>query len=60
LGLRSYGSNRLSEDLDFAGGKQLSSKDLRKIKEFIEDYLGVRYNLTVHVREPKSLLHEPG
>jgi predicted nucleotidyltransferase component of viral defense system len=55
-----YGSNRLSEDLDFAGGKQFSSKDLHEIKECIEDYLGARYNIPFHVREPKLLLHEPG
>lgn len=35
-----YGSNRFSEDLDFAGGRDFCSADLIKIKSCIEDYLG--------------------
>lgn len=54
-----YGSNRLSEDLDFAGGKDFCAKNLYEIKHCIEDYIGSRYGLPVHVREPKSLLDEP-
>lgn len=54
-----YGSNRLSEDLDFAGGLDFSAKALYEIKHCIEDYIGSRYGLPVDVKEPKSLLQEP-
>lgn len=48
-----YGGNRLSEDLDFAGGVDFSRDQLEGIKACLEDYLGDRYGLEVNVREPK-------
>ncbi|MDE9461339.1 nucleotidyl transferase AbiEii/AbiGii toxin family protein [Xenorhabdus bovienii] len=54
-----YGSNRFSEDLDFAGGRHFCSADLSRIKACIEKYLGVRYGLEVTVKEPKALRNEP-
>ncbi|AYA41984.1 nucleotidyl transferase AbiEii/AbiGii toxin family protein [Xenorhabdus nematophila] len=54
-----YGSNRFSEDLDFAGGRDFCSADLGRIKESIENYLGARYGLEVTVKEPNELRKEP-
>lgn len=53
------GSNRYSEDLDFAGGKDFSSKMLIEMKEVIEKYIGERYGLEVTVKEPSSLKKDP-
>ncbi|SJN56007.1 hypothetical protein VR7878_01544 [Vibrio ruber DSM 16370] len=53
------GSNRYSEDLDFAGGKDFSSKMLIEMKEVIEKYIGERYGLEVTVKEPSSLKQDP-
>ena len=55
-----YGSNRLSEDLDFAGGEDFCANSLYEIKQCVEDYIGSRYGLPVFVKEPKSLMEEPG
>ncbi len=54
-----YGSNRFSEDLDFAGGRDFCSADLGRIKECIEKYLGGRYGFEVTVKEPKALRNKP-
>jgi len=48
------GSNRFSEDLDFAGGRDFTSEGMRTVKECIEDYIGARYGLKVEVKEPKA------
>ncbi len=53
------GSNRYSEDLDFAGGKDFSSKMLIEMKEVIEKYIGEPYGLEVTVKEPSSLKKDP-
>ncbi len=53
------GSNRYSEDLDFAGGKDFNSKNLIEIKEVIEKYIGERYGLEVTVKEPSTLRKNP-
>ncbi|WP_394172379.1 nucleotidyl transferase AbiEii/AbiGii toxin family protein [Thalassotalea litorea] len=53
------GSNRYSEDLDFAGGRDFSSKMLMEMKEVIETYIGERYGLEVTVKEPSSLMKDP-
>ncbi len=50
-----YGSNRLSEDLDFAGGFDFKSTMIADMKQCLEDYLGLRYALEVSVRNPASL-----
>lgn len=54
-----YGSNRFSEDLDFAGGHDFCSADLTVMKDCIEAYLGARYGLEVTVKEPRELRDEP-
>lgn len=47
-------SNRFSEDLDFAGGRDFNSGHMTAIKETIEDHIGKRYGLAVHVKEPRK------
>ena len=47
------GSERFSEDLDFAGGKGFSSASMEKIKDCIESRIGDRFGLDVTVKEPK-------
>ena len=54
-----YGSNRYSEDLDFAGGYDFNSKTLSKMKEVIEEYIGDRYGFEITVKEPQSLKKDP-
>lgn len=54
-----YGGSRFSEDLDFAGGLDFSSRQLIDMKTCIEDYLSKRYGLEVTVKEPSSLRREP-
>ncbi|EKT62231.1 nucleotidyl transferase AbiEii/AbiGii toxin family protein [Providencia burhodogranariea] len=54
-----YGSNRFSEDLDFAGGHEFCSANIKKIKDCIQDYVGGRYGLEVIVKEPAELRLEP-
>lgn len=53
------GSNRFSEDLDFAGGKNFTSELLAEMKNIIGDYLCKRYNFEVTVKEPNSLKQDP-
>ena len=55
-----YGSHRLSEDLEFAGGVDFDAQDLSEISQCVRDYIGTRYGLPVEVKDPKSLLSEPG
>jgi predicted nucleotidyltransferase component of viral defense system len=50
-----YGSSRFSEDLDFVGGINFSTKKVLGIKECIEKYIGNRYGLEVTVKEPKEM-----
>ena len=54
-----HGSNRFSEDLDFAGGHNFCSVDMQEIKDCIEKYVGNRYGLEVVVKEPSELRKEP-
>jgi predicted nucleotidyltransferase component of viral defense system len=54
-----YGGNRLSEDLDFAGGVDFSASKLAKMKDCIEAYIGTRYGLEVTVKEPALLKEDP-
>jgi predicted nucleotidyltransferase component of viral defense system len=53
-----YGSNRYSEDLDFAGGYDFNTKTLAKMKDAIEKYIGDRYGLEITVKEPNALKDE--
>lgn len=48
------GSNRFSEDLDFAGGKDFTADHMKEIKTCIEKHIGERYGLMVDVKEPKN------
>lgn len=53
------GSNRFSEDLDFAGGKHFTATNMQDIKVCIEKHIGNRYGLSVEVKEPKHMAAEP-
>ncbi|NQZ10552.1 MAG: nucleotidyl transferase AbiEii/AbiGii toxin family protein, partial [Algicola sp.] len=54
-----HGSNRFSDDLNFAGSKSFANVDLIKIKQCLEKYLGTRYGLEITVKEPKALRNLP-
>lgn len=47
-----YGSNRLSEDLDFTGGVDFQREHLQALGHVLVDRLQVKYGLTVEVSEP--------
>nr|WP_198117788.1 nucleotidyl transferase AbiEii/AbiGii toxin family protein [Massilia rhizosphaerae] len=45
------GSNRFSEDLDFAGGRDFTSKKMEAIKACVEKHLGTRYGHLARLRK---------
>ena len=47
-----YGSSRLSEDLDFTGGRNFQRSDLAELARVLVDRLQARYGLPVSVSEP--------
>ena len=47
------GSDRFSEDLDFAGGKDFTSSGTERIAACIEKRIGERFGLNVKVSDPK-------
>lgn len=47
-----YGSNRLSEDLDFTGGEAFKRESLARLSAVLVDHLQVKYNLQVEVSDP--------
>lgn len=47
-----YGSNRLSEDLDFTGGTNFQRSDLADLKEVLTSRLQGKYGLAIDVSEP--------
>jgi predicted nucleotidyltransferase component of viral defense system len=47
-----YGSARLSEDLDFTGGRGFKRSTLKKLGEVLTERLQTRYGLPVTVSEP--------
>ena len=47
-----YGSNRLSEDLDFTGGAEFNRDKLTTLARVLVDRLQIKYGLTVEVSEP--------
>ena len=49
-----YGSNRLSEDLDFTGGADFNKTALDKLKKTLETRLQDKYELPITVTEPKT------
>jgi predicted nucleotidyltransferase component of viral defense system len=48
-----YGSSRLSEDLDFVGGRDFSPELYESLAQVLIDYLKPRYGLDVQVKLPK-------
>ncbi|MGC9217637.1 nucleotidyl transferase AbiEii/AbiGii toxin family protein [Acidithiobacillus sp.] len=51
-----YGSNRFSEDLDFAGGPSFNARSMGAIKDCVAKRIGQRFDLDVTVKEPKASL----
>ena len=49
-----YGSNRLSEDLDFTGGADFNKTALDRLKDTLEERLQEKYELLVAVTEPRA------
>ncbi|TBW57378.1 nucleotidyl transferase AbiEii/AbiGii toxin family protein [Marinobacter halodurans] len=49
-----YGSNRLSEDLDFTGGANFKKSDLDTLKDTLESRLQDKYGMPISVTEPKA------
>ena len=49
-----YGSNRLSEDLDFTGGVNFDRAALAQLKPLLTERLQTKYGLAVEVSEPKK------
>lgn len=49
-----YGSNRLSEDLDFTGGDGFDRADLAELKSILINRLQAKYGLGVEVSEPQK------
>lgn len=47
------GSDRFSEDLVFAGGRDFSAQSMKKISGCVESRIGARFGLNVKVTEPK-------
>lgn len=47
-----YGSERLSEDLDFTGGSDFRKEQLAQLGEIMTDRLQTRYGLSVNVSDP--------
>lgn len=47
-----YGSNRLSEDLNFTGGADFNREQLEALGEVLVSHLQTKYALTVKVSEP--------
>jgi len=47
-----YGSQRLSEDLDFTGGIEFSRDDMRNLKGLLTDSIFKKYSIQVKVSEP--------
>lgn len=50
-----YGAQRLSEDLDFVGGRDFATSHLLTMKQCLEKYIGERYGLAVTVKKPKDM-----
>lgn len=54
------GSDRFSEDLDFAGGVKFSSGNMQKVKECVEKRIGERFGLKVLVSNKPAKVGEGG
>lgn len=55
-----YGSNRLSEDLDFTGGKSFKREILSDLGGVLVDKLEAKYGLQVSVDAPLRIPHQTG
>jgi len=55
-----YGSERFSEDLDFAGGRGFDGARVSSIKGVLETAIARRYNVEVRVLDPKKRALEQG
>ncbi len=53
-----YGSQRLSEDLDFTGGDSFNLDSLNTLKDCVMDYIGKKYGLDVFIKTPNELVEE--
>lgn len=49
-----YGSSRLSEDLDFAGGAEFSAEKLQGFAKTLRENLHSKYGFEIEVTEPKK------
>ena len=49
-----YGSQRLSEDLDFTGGVDFSKETLSELADLLVERIHIRYDLPVRVSDPKK------
>ncbi|MDH1534293.1 nucleotidyl transferase AbiEii/AbiGii toxin family protein [Pseudomonas chengduensis] len=49
-----YGSNRLSEDLDFTGGADFNRDDFAQLRAILIERLQTKYSLQVDVSEPSK------
>ena len=47
-----YGSQRLSEDLDFTGGTGFNKPEMKNLKELLKDAIFKKYAMSVDVSEP--------
>ncbi len=54
-----YGAPRLSEDLDFAGGKDFDTADLKNLASALMDHLNGKYGLKATVKSPKDRKRDP-
>jgi len=50
-----HGSRRLSEDLDFAGGRNFTAAAMDGISEAVSFHLGSKYGMAANVRSPKRI-----
>lgn len=55
-----YGSDRLSEDLDFTGGTAFKQETMGNLKEDIEASLQSKYGFAVTVKPPKAVSSNEG
>lgn len=55
-----HGAPRFSEDLDFVGGPDFATEQLRALRESIEQDIGKRYGLEVVVKPPREAADERG
>lgn len=53
-----YGGSRLSEDLDFTGGKDFSRDEFRHMGDLLTVSLNKKYNLSVQVKTPTKDIND--